>query len=275
MRRFKRVAIIGVGLIGGSVALEIKRRKLAGEIVGVSRHQETLRLAKKNRVIDQGSQDLKIIQGADLVILAAPVNTILKLARPISRLIRRDCLVTDTGSTKQQIVAKLEKIFPRYIGSHPLAGSERRGVKNATLDLFKRSLCIMTPTPKTSPAVKNRIRQLWNCLGAKVIFLAPANHDQVLSLVSHLPHAVAFSLIDTVPKNYLKFASGGLKDTTRIAASDAQLWTEIFLSNSRNLLKAIALLEKNLTRIKSAIKQNNAGQLVKILKRAQAKRESL
>jgi len=275
MRLFNKVAIIGTGLIGGSMALAIKKKCLAHQIIGVSRHKNTLIWGKKSRVIDKGSQDLSIIQDADLVVLATPVNTILKLAGIILKFIRKDSIVTDVGSTKCEIVSKLSKIFPNYVGSHPLAGSEKRGLVNASTDIFKNSLCILTPAKNTNPKALKKIKDLWNRLGARVIFLSPDTHDRILSFVSHLPHVIAFSLIDIVPDKYLKFGATGLKDTTRIALSDSRLWVDILLSNRGNMLESIEHFENNLSRIKSAINKRDERTLIKILKRAKGKREIL
>lgn len=274
MKLFKRVAIIGVGLIGGSLALAMRKKGLAEEIVGVSRHAKTLRLARKRGVINKGSLKLNIVKDADLVIFAAPVKTILAIAKKVSRLVKNDCLVTDVGSTKQEIVVKLEKLFPAYVGAHPLAGSQKRGVMNARADLFKNSLCILTPTKDTKARAQKRIEKLWRACGARVILLSSAQHDKALSFVSHLPHIVAFSLIGIVPREYLKFAASGLKDTTRIAASDSEIWADIFFSN-QELLKAIESLEQRLSRIKRAIKHKDRKTLEKILQAARQKREIL
>lgn len=272
---FNKVAIVGTGLIGGSMALAIKKKRLADEVIGVSRHKKTLLAAKNNGAIDRGSQDINIIKGADLVVLATPVNTVLDLALPISKIIKPDCIVTDVGSTKKEIVSKLEIIFPRYIGSHPLAGSERRGIDNADAGIFQGSLCILTPTKKTDKGALNKIKKLWNILGVKPVFLTPDTHDKILSFVSHLPHVAAFSLIGTVPRKYLRFAASGLKDTTRIAASDSELWSDIFLSNPKNIANAIDLLQKALSRIKSALNKRDKKLLALILKEAKKKREAL
>lgn len=275
MRLFNKVAIIGTGLIGGSMALAIKKKCLAHQIIGVSRHKNTLIWGKKSRIIDKGSQDLSIIADADLVVLATPVHTILKLAGIILKFIRKDTIVTDVGSTKCEIVSKLSKFFPNYVGSHPLAGSEKRGLVNASTDIFKSSLCILTPAKNTSPKALKKIKDLWNRLGAKVIFLRPDTHDRILSFVSHLPHVIAFALIDIVPDKYLKFGATGLKDTTRIALSDSRLWADILLSNRENMLKSIEHFENNLSRIKSAINKRDERALIKLLKRAKGKREIL
>ncbi len=274
MSLFKKVAIIGTGLIGGSIGLSLKKHNLAEEVVGVSRHKKSIILAKKSGAIDDGSTTLEIIREADLVIFATPVNVIIELAPKIAKIIDKNCIVTDVGSTKEEIVRLLEKIFPGFVGGHPLAGSEKRSISNASASIFQGSVCLLTPTKKTKNDSLRKVRMFWEGIGAKVVLLSASKHDKILSLVSHLPHIAAFSLINSVPKEYLGFAAGGLKDTTRIAASDAEIWTQIFLSNRKNVLKGIDVLERNLGNIKSAIKQNKK-QLSIILNAAKKKRESL
>lgn len=275
MRPFNKVAIIGTGLIGGSLALAIKKKRLAYQIIGVSRHKSTLIRARKIHAIDKGSQHINIIKDADLVILATPVKTIFNLAGAVRKLVQQDCIVTDVGSTKSEIVSKLSEIFPNYVGSHPLAGSEKRGITNADADMFKNSLCILTPTKNTSAKAIKKIEKLWKKLGARVVSLSPHTHDRILSFVSHLPHAIAFSLMGIIPKKYLNFGAMGLKDTTRLALSDSRLWADIFLSNRQNILKSIESFQHNLSRIKSAISRKDEKALIKILKKAKARREIL
>jgi len=275
MKLFNKVAIVGTGLIGGSMALDIKKKRLAREIIGVSRHRSTLIWAKKRGIIDKGSQDLNIIKDADLLVLATPVNTILKTAGAIAKIIRKDCVVTDVGSTKKEITSKLSRVFANYVGSHPLAGSERRGIASIEAGMFKGSLCILTPTKNTSPKALKKIKSLWGRLEARVSLLSPDTHDKILSFVSHLPHVVSFSLIDAIPDKYLKFGANGLKDTTRIALSDSRLWADIFLSNLKNMLEAIKLFEGKMSRLKSAINRRDEKALIKILKKAKAKRHTL
>lgn len=275
MSTFNKVAIIGTGLIGGSLALAIKKRHLAKEIVGVSLHKESLNIALKRKIIDRGSLSLEIIKGADLLILATPVEVIITQKEEIAKIITKECIVIDVGSTKEKIVASLEKEFPNYLGAHPLAGSEKRGIAYADGAIFDNSLCILTPTKKTAKPVLEKIKNLWLRLGTRVVLLSPKKHDEVLSFVSHLPHVIAFSLINSIPENCLKFASGGLKSSTRISGSDAILWRDIFLSNPRNLLKAIGSFEKNLLKIKSLIRKNDKLALVNTLSKAKKKRDSL
>jgi prephenate dehydrogenase len=275
MRLFKQVAIIGTGLIGGSLALAIKKKGLAGEIIGVSRHKRSILLARKKGAIDRGSQDLGIIKDADLVILCTPVGVIMELSPKIARIIKKDCLVTDVGSTKAAIVGRLEKIFKNYLGSHPLAGSEKRGIANAGAGVFKDSLCILTPTGRTPKQALRKLGLFWRALGAKTKVIDPLTHDKILSFTSHLAHVVAFSLIDTVPQSFTEFSSTGLRDTTRIAASDSELWSEIFLSNAGPLIKAIDAYLKNLGRFRYALKNKDKRALSSILARAKEKRIQL
>lgn len=275
MKLFNNVAIVGVGLIGGSIGLTLKKKSLCGQVIGVSSHESTVRIAKKMKAIDIGSRDLGIIKEADLVVLAAPVGVIMKLAPLIRRIIKRDCLVVDVGSTKEKIVFELEKLFPNYVGSHPLAGSELRGIKNARCGLFKGSTVLLTPTERTKRQALNKIKEFWVGLGARVFFISPALHDKALSFTSHLPHIAAFSLIGAIPEHFLKFSSGGLKDTSRIAASDVRLWEDIFLSNRENILASVRLFEERIAGIKSAIRKNDGARLRKLLTQARKKRELL
>lgn len=275
MRLFNKVAIVGTGLIGGSLALAIKKKGLSREVIGIARHKKTLQLAREKGAIDKGFSDIRAIKDIDFLIFATPVSSIIKLAPLVSKIIPAHCIVTDVGSSKQAIVSRLEKIFPKYIGSHPLAGSEKRGILHADEFIFKGSLCILTPTKNTTREVLRKIKRLWLSLGARVINLSPAKHDQVLSLVSHLAHISAFSLIGSVPEEYLKFASSGLRDTTRIAASDSEVWLDIFFSNRENLIKAIGILQKNISKIKSTIQRKDKTGLGRILRQAKCKRDLL
>ncbi|MDD4900136.1 MAG: prephenate dehydrogenase [Candidatus Omnitrophica bacterium] len=271
---FKRVAIVGVGLIGGSLGLAIKGKKIAGKVIGVSRHQRTINFARKIGAIDEGSLELKAVKDADLLILAAPIETILKLSGQLSKLIKKDCIVTDVASTKKEIVSKLEKVFPNFVGAHPLAGSEKRGIDFAKKGLFNGSLCIITATGNTSLKAKNKVTFLWRKLGCRISTLSASEHDRIMAFVSHLPHIIAFSLIGAVPQKYLGFSASGLRDTTRIASSDALLWAEILLSNS-NCPQAIEAFEKNLKQIKIAIKNKDRQVLAHLLESARRKRETI
>ena len=275
MKLFNRVAIVGVGLIGGSIGLAIKKRRLAREVIGISRHRKTINLAIKRGAIDWGSLDIQAVSRADLVILAAPVNSIIKIGIKINSIVHPKTLITDVGSVKESIVKILQKALPNFVGTHPLMGTEKQGVINAQEDLFQGSLCVLTPTKKTPKEALRIIRRLWIELGARIVYLSPARHDKLISYVSHLPHMIAFSLLQSVPHNSLYLASRGLKDTTRIAASPETLWKDILLSNSKNILAAIDKFLSSLSKTKTAIIKKDEKELEKILRQARLKRQAL
>jgi prephenate dehydrogenase len=275
MRIFDKVVIIGTGLIGGSIGLALKKQCLAGQVIGLSRHQKNVRLAKEVGAIDKIGLSLDVVEDADLVILATPVDTIIDLASRIAKKIKKKCIVVDVASTKESIVAVLGQQIPGFLGCHPLAGSEKKGIANLQANIFEGSICIITPTLKTNQLVLNKVKLLWNKLGAKVIILSAKKHDKILAHTSHLPHAVAFSLINSIPDEYLDLSSSGLRDTTRISLSDANLWSEIFLSNRINLLAALSNFELKLTALKLALEGRDKKQLTKILRKAKEKREKL
>ena len=206
-----------------------------------------------------------------MLILAAPINVIINSGKKIAGLLNKDCVVIDVGSTKAAVVENLSGILPNFVGCHPLAGLEKNGVAFARKDIFNNSLCIITPDRKTSAVALKKVQLLWKKLGVKTVIMAPQAHDQVLAFTSHLPHAVAFSLNLAVPDKYLKFCAGGFKDTTRIAASNAELWAQIFLSNRRYLLQAIEFFENNLAELKSAVKNKDHNALAEILVKSNKK----
>jgi prephenate dehydrogenase len=232
-------------------------------------------MARKMHAIDSGSQDLSIIRDADMVILATPVNIIIKEAKEISKIIKPGCIICDVGSTKNEIVSKLTKILPGFVGTHPIAGSEKRGMINADSSIFKNSLCILTPVKNTDNTALNKVKNFWLKLGARIIIMDPRQHDKILSYVSHLPHAIAFSLINSIPAGHFRFTANSLRDTTRIAASDTGLWLDIFLSNRNNILKSIKVFEHNLSLLKKSLTNKDRKSLRRILSKAKAQRIKL
>ena len=198
--KFNRIAILGVGLIGGSIGLAAKKKKLAKEVIGVCRHRKSLRRAKQIKAIDRGSVDYKnAVKNADLVILAAPIGQIIRIGRKIAPYLKEGCLVTDVGSTKLKIVHALEKAYARrkifFVGAHPLAGSEKRSSRFARPDLFCGALCILTRTAKTNSAALKKITIFWKMLGCRTKVLSAHRHDEITALVSHLPHLAAGQLV--------------------------------------------------------------------------------
>jgi len=278
-KMFRKVAIIGVGFMGGSVGMAIKKYDLAKEVAGFSHKQSSLVQAMKNHAIDSAFADIaQAVKNADLIVLATPVESIIKLFSVINPFIRRGCVITDMGSAKDEIVESAEKILANphfFIGSHPLVGSEKKGVENARADLFENSECMITPTEKTNQVAKVKVRYLWTKIGAKVKEISPKEHDSLLSEVSHLPHLAAFALMNAIPKESMKFALQGLKDTTRIAASNPQMWSDICLMNRRNIIKALDKYVESLSDIRKEIIERNDAKLIKLFTEAKEKREMI
>ena len=274
---FKRVTIIGLGLIGGSLGLAIKEKRLAKEIVGVSRRKSTINKAIRNRIVDFATLDLKDgVKDSDLVVITTPVFKIVDIAKKIAPFLKKEAIVTDTGSTKKYIVKNIEMAGQKglsFIGSHPIAGSEKSGIKYADKDLFKGAYCILTEA-KNKKAL-NKVRKFWAALGMKIIVMSADTHDRLLSNISHLPHAAAVSLINAAAGSGLDLAAGGFKDTTRIASGEPELWRDIFLTNRGNLIRDIKILKKELSKIEEALKSNNSRNLLGLLKRAKSIRDSL
>ena len=272
-RMFDKIGIVGTGLIGGSLGLAIKKKGLAREVVGVSRRQASVALARKIKAVDRGGRSFSILSGADFVIFCLPVEQIIRLAPQVRRISGPGCLVTDVASTKREVTACLQRLFPHYVGSHPLAGSEKRGIACADSGLFSGSLCVVAPSRQTKKNDLAKVAAFWRKLGARVITISAPRHDEILGATSHLPHALAFSLMNSLPKEFLAFSAGALKDMTRIAASDPELWSGIFLSNRGKLLKAVSSFQGNMRALTAALRRGNRKTVLKILQRAQQKKE--
>jgi len=279
MCKFNKITIIGVGLIGGSIGLAIKKRRLAREVIGVFRRPSTLRRALKRAAIDSGTLDIKEgVSDADLVVIASPVLTIPDIARKALRFAKPGAIVTDVGSSKCWIVDKVERMAGRsrcaaFVGSHPMAGSEQAGVEAATSALFEGAPCIVTKTGRTDGRALRKIAAFWKSLGARVEVMSPLEHDKNVAFISHLPHIVAFGLAGAVPGDSLKYGAEGFKDTTRVASSDPGLWTDIFITNRAEILRSARLFERNYKEILKAISRSDYWKVVKLLAKAKAKRD--
>lgn len=279
MAKFKKVAIIGVGLIGGSIGLTIKRTHSAGKVVGVFHKNRTLRKALRHKAVDQAVMAIADgVRYADLIIIASPVHLIPDLAAKVLKNAKPGAIVTDVGSTKEWIVKKIEKMFKKYpgiyfVGSHPMAGSEHAGVEFASDDLFEGSPCIVTRTPATNGAALKKVTDFWRSIGLKVKTMSPREHDRTVSLVSHLPHVVAFALAGAVPGKEMECAAEGFKDTTRVASSDPELWADIFLTNRKSILDSGKSFTRQYAALVRAIKKSDRRATVKILKNSKSKRD--
>jgi prephenate dehydrogenase len=274
---FNKIAIIGVGLIGGSIGLAARKKRLARKIIGVCRHRDSLQKARQRGAIDLGTLNYKeAVQDAELVILASPVVQIIKMAELVMPYLQKGCLLTDVGSSKEEIVRSIENILPAHIyfvGVHPLAGSEQRGVTKAREDLFRGATCILTRTKKTNLPALKKISTFWKKMGCQIKILTPQRHDKIVALTSHLPHLAATQLVKTAKGN-LDFAASGFLDTTRIASSHAEIWIDIFLTNKRHIVKAVDEYIKQLRLMRDLIVKEDIRKINIEFKRAKALRDA-
>jgi prephenate dehydrogenase len=285
MLYFNNVTIIGVGLIGGSLAKVLKTKKLADRITGSGRSRNTLELALKLGVIDRiGQSPAQSVEDADLVVLASPVGTFETIVREIGPHLKRGAVLTDVGSVKGELVKKIEEAMPRgtqYVPAHPIAGGEKSGVAESTETLFQGRRCILTPTMKTDRTALESIRALWSATGAEVTIMDPAVHDKVFAAVSHMPHVAAFAMMSAVAElntgaeDYLRFSGAGFKDFTRIAASSPEMWKDIFLMNGDNVVHMIDRYLLSLGRFRQEILARDEKKLEQELKTASGIRRGL
>lgn len=245
----RRLTIIGVGLIGGSLARALRQVGACGEIVGHGRDRAHLERAVELGVIDVGETDLAAaVAGSDLIVLAVPLGAMAGLLERLSETVGRGVVMTDVGSAKASVVdaarRSLRRQFPWFVPAHPIAGTERSGVEASRTDLFVDHDCILTPVPETDPEALARVHALWRATGARTVEMAVDRHDRLLAATSHLPHLLAFSLVgylaDGLGDEAFEFAAGGLRDQTRIASSDPRMWTDICLANGPAIREALA-----------------------------------
>ncbi len=277
---FGNVCIIGVGFMGGSLALSLREGDLCNSIYGIDIDKNSIDKALDLGIIDYGYTDLGYIRDIelDIVIIATPVGTFTEIGKCLKDLIREDVVVTDIGSVKGNIVYKMESFLGgRFVGGHPIAGTEKSGVEYSKSDLYKGKKVIITPTENTYSAFMNRVVDMWKSVGSQVEFMDPFTHDYVFGAVSHLPHAVAFGLIETIDRmskeiDLFKYPGAGFKDFTRIAASNPIMWRDIFMENSDNVVEAIDVYIDVLSEIKKMIEGRESEKLFKYLERVREKR---
>jgi len=279
MSMFKKITIIGVGLMGGSIGLAVKKKRLAKEIVGVCRRESSRQRALRSKAVDRATLNLgEAVKGADLVIIAAPVGEIVGLARVCVKFMKKSAILTDVGSSKKHIVSSIEKFSSKktnFVGAHPMAGSDKSGVENAGPGIFKGAVCVLTKTAGTNTRALSRLGRFWKSLGCRMLILSPEKHDEHASLASYLPHAASYALSLTQNGASVKLAAGSLKDTTRVASSDPELWKDIFLLSSGPSLSAIASFMRNLEKLKIAIKRRDEKTILKFLRRAKKISDSI
>jgi prephenate dehydrogenase len=274
------VVIIGVGLIGGSLGLAIRASGIASRIIGVGRDARNLARSVAQRAIDLGTTDLtEACRDADLVVVCTPVDRVAEDVLAALAVAPSRCVVTDVGSTKCNIVRKL-KAHARpeaapFVGSHPLAGSEKRGSAHAREDLFRDRVVVLTPTSETDLEAVAVVEYFWQALGAKIVRMDPESHDWALAVTSHLPHAVASAIAGSTPLEWLPLTAGGFRDSTRIAAGDAELWAAIFEANREAVLSASRRFLEQFAQFQTALEQHDHALLVNWLREGKRIRDAL
>jgi len=273
------VCIVGLGLLGGSVGMAVNRALGRVRRVGYSHRAVTRRRAVELGTVDMVCADLADAVGrAQFVILAVPVGTFPDLMRQMAEYLPDHCIVTDVGSTKALPARWARKFLParvEFLGSHPMAGSEQRGVEFARDDLFDGANCIVTPTARTSRATLRFVGDFWRTLGMRVSHLGPAEHDRVLARISHLPHVLATALVNCSDEQQIALCGKGFLDTTRIASGPPGVWRDILMTNTTNSAAAIGRLIKELTRLQKALHTGNEKAIMRMLETAQKKRNNL
>jgi prephenate dehydrogenase len=273
------VAIVGVGLIGGSIGLALRQRGLANRVVGIGRRASSLQRAERAEAVTEVTTNLaQGVADADLVVVCTPVAAIVDHVRQLVPCCPPGALITDAGSTKQQIVSALGGLSEgqaEFIGSHPLAGSEKTGVQHARAELFVDRVTVVTPSALSSDDATRRVVDFWQALGAVVLKMSPEAHDAAVGMTSHATHVIASALAAATSEADLPLVATGWKDTTRVAAGDPVLWQQILLSNRDHVLKSLDKFAKVLTEFQAAIEQLDTDQVLHLLELGKKTRDSL
>ncbi|OIQ72371.1 T-protein [mine drainage metagenome] len=282
--QFERLAVLGCGLIGGSFALAARRAKLARHVVGYSKSPSTTRLAMQRGVIDEEADSaLRAVNGADLVLLAVPVSSTADLLKQLRHGLEPHALVMDVGSTKGDVVlavkAQLGARQSQFVPCHPIAGKEKSGVLHAEAGLFDGKRVVITPLAANSDSFVDIATQAWESIGGVVSVMTPAEHDAAFAAVSHLPHLLAFAYVQALtrqPKGggYLQLAGPGFRDFTRIAASDAVMWRDVFQANGAEVLQQLQLFKQALAAFEAQLRQGNWTQLEALIRDASGSRQA-
>jgi len=281
---FRKIAIIGVGLLGGSIGLAVKRRKLARQTAGFVRRRASLKDCERAGAVDFATTDLLAsVWDADLVILCTPLAQMRSRVQEMLPALKRGAIVTDVGSVKASVMRELESLVARsgvhFVGSHPMAGAEKTGVSAARADLFAGTVCIVTPTKKTNPAALKKVEQFWRAMGSGTLRLTSEIHDALVSRSSHLPHVVAATLASHVlnpahPKSQPALCANGFRDTTRIASGSPEMWRDIALANRRNLAKSLDAFIADLEKFQRVLKRADAVAITKFFETAKKRRDN-
>ncbi len=284
--RFERISLIGIGLIGSSIARDVKALGLAGEVVISTRSTETLKRAEELGLGDRYTTSAgDAVDGADLVIVSVPVGASEAVARQISSHLRAGAIVTDVGSTKASVIAQMAPHMPEnvhFIPGHPLAGTEKSGPDAGFEGLFRDRWCIFTPLPDTDVAALDRLKAFWTALGSRIDEMDPQHHDKVLAIVSHLPHIIAYNIVGTADdletvteSEVIKYSASGFRDFTRLAASDPTMWRDVCLHNKDAILEMLARFSEDLAYLQRAIRWGEGDKLFELFSRTRDIRRSI
>lgn len=281
----QRLCVIGVGLIGGSLARALRQAGEVGEVIGSGRGEDNLRAAVRLGVIDRYDTDpTRAVAGADVVVVAVPLGAMEPVLRAIVPHLTSAAVVTDVGSAKGSVVADVERIYghipPHFVPGHPIAGTEQSGVEASFATLFQGRRVILTPLAETAAASHGLIKRMWELTGAEVVDMGVRHHDAVLAATSHLPHMLAYTLVDTLARlddraEIFRYAAGGFRDFSRIASSDPKMWHDICAANREQLLEMIALFSADLTRLAEAIRADDRAAVLALFQRAKRARDNL
>ena len=283
---FKKVCIIGCGLIGSSIARGIKKNKLATKVVSSNRSNSTNKKVIRLKIVDEASSDIKkIVKGSDLIIIASPLSSYKSIILKIKGSLKNGAILTDVGSVKKNVISLIEKNIPKnisWISSHPIAGTEDSGPESGFSQLFKNKWCILTPGKQSNNKDIKLLEKFWKKLGSRVDVMDAKQHDYILSITSHMPHLIAYNIVNTALKikkkkdrNIVKYSAGGLRDFTRIAASNPVMWRDIFIQNRKNTSKIIDKFIKNLNDLKKSINNKNEKKLEKIFTKTKKIRKEI
>jgi cyclohexadieny/prephenate dehydrogenase len=283
---FDKIALVGIGLIGGSIALATRRAGLAKKIVAATRRAETAATANRLKLVDHCGTDLAAAcEDADLVIVCTPVGACGEAAKAIAPVLKNGCIVSDVGSVKQAVVDAMAPHLPagvHFVPAQPVAGTVNSGPEAAFAELFDGRWTILTPLPESDPKAVDRLEAFWKALGSQVDRLDPAHHDRILAITSHLPHLIAYTIVGTADDlgghlnaEVLRFAAGGFRDFTRIAASDPTMWRDVFLNNRDAVLEVLARFQEDLFYLQRAIRWGEGDKLFDLFTRTREIRRAL
>jgi len=279
----EKLAIIGTGLIGGSLARALRRADAVEEIVGYGRSLNNMKLAVESGVVDRAEVSLaKAVEGVDMVVLATPVAAMQETIAGLGPLVTEDMVITDVGSVKAPLIEAayeaFDDLFGRFVPGHPIAGKECSGVRHADADLFDGNRVILCPESDTDDDAVDAVREMWDIVGADVIFMSARRHDAILAASSHLPHVLSYALVDNLVRRdehreIFRFSAGGFRDFTRIAGSDPEMWRDICLANGKEILACLESYREDLGMLMDAIQSGDGDQLLETFERARHARD--